>query len=208
LECLKEIDFRLNRIRGNFRTEQIFYTIVVVLFSTVGCRGIVVVKVYFDCIVFAFCVLLLVVWLISNLFVFAFVSFNHNPGTLPDSLCKLQRLEGLYLFDNYITGPIPEELSLLPELKGVYLYNNCFDGTTSTYLPVISAHMLSNAVLFCAESCVTASCVTASCVTASYVTASCVTASYVTASYVTASCVTASCVTASCVTASYLYSAP
>jgi hypothetical protein len=133
LECLKEIDFRLNKIKGTT--------------------------------------------LLSFLLRWHLI-LPIDPGKLPAAMVKLQHLEGLYLFDNYIegecrralfcvipltalqperlcvlcafstsvvlslctssclrllsvfsgAGKIPHALSKLPQLLGVYLYNNCFEG--------------------------------------------------------------------------------
>lgn len=80
---------------------------------------------------------------------------NELTGPIPFDLLQCRRLEGLYLFDNYLTGTypsfenrahnvwfcviliyisfhigtIPDELSDLPKLSGVYLFNNNFTGT-------------------------------------------------------------------------------
>lgn len=64
--------------------------------------------------------------LICSLLLFLCSLFLLWIGTIPKALPGLKKLEGLYLFENYIEGEIPNELAELPHLSGIYLYNNCF----------------------------------------------------------------------------------
>ena len=54
---------------------------------------------------------------------------NALRGPLPLELCKLRRMQGLYLYDNYFTGNCPEKLivNLKGSLRGIYLFNNHFE---------------------------------------------------------------------------------
>lgn len=58
---------------------------------------------------------------------------NKIDGPLPDAILDLGRMEGLYLYNNFITGEIPAErmIRAYPNLMGIYLYNNSFDNPTA-----------------------------------------------------------------------------
>jgi hypothetical protein len=53
---------------------------------------------------------------------------NSLRGSLPASLCSLHRMQGLYLYDNFLSGEIPLSLilNLKHTLQGIYLFNNNF----------------------------------------------------------------------------------
>jgi hypothetical protein len=52
---------------------------------------------------------------------------NDIGGELPQEMCTLSQLGGLYLYSNRFEGDVPLALSKLPKLRGIYLMNNYFN---------------------------------------------------------------------------------
>ena len=54
---------------------------------------------------------------------------NALRGKVPLELCSLRRIEGLYLYDNFLQGDCPPALitNLKRSLRGIYLFNNNFE---------------------------------------------------------------------------------
>jgi hypothetical protein len=59
---------------------------------------------------------------------------NNLRGTLPASLGTLRRMQGLYLYENFLSGDIPHSLilNLKHSLQGIYLFNNNFTNSAET----------------------------------------------------------------------------
>jgi len=59
---------------------------------------------------------------------------NNLRGSLPASLGTLRRMQGLYLYENFLSGEIPHSLilNLKHSLQGIYLFNNNFTNSAET----------------------------------------------------------------------------
>ena len=74
---------------------------------------------------------------------------NALRGSLPTSLGTLRRMQGLYLYENFLSGEVPLSLilNLKHSLQGIYLFNNNFTNGAETK-KVCEEHLNPNCLIY------------------------------------------------------------